>query len=181
MVYIFLADGFEEIEALTAVDVLRRAKIQTATVSVTGEPVTGSHGIKVHADIPADKIEIDDRMEGLILPGGMPGTTNLLKSGAVKEAVAFAEKKGILMAAICAAPSVLGQWGVLRGRKATCFPGFENELAGAVLCTDSVCTDGNIITAKGAGVSLPFALAIVAFFCGSETAKKLAEDMQCPR
>lgn len=172
MVYILLADGFEEIEALCPLDLLRRAGVETKTVSITEKrTVTGSHGITVTADLTAEN-SISD-IEMLILPGGMPGSTNLDQSKFCDGLVRNAAKSGAYLAAICAAPLVLGRRGLLEGKEAVCFPGFENELAGARLSDKRVVRDGKIITAIGMGAALEFGLALVEIFCGKETAEKL--------
>jgi len=159
MFYLLLADGFEEIEALATVDILRRADIPVLTVGVTGQMVEGTHGIRVESDIPLDAVE-PDKMTGIILPGGIPGTPNLENSQGVSKLIDFANENGLWIAAICAAPSILGKKGLLTGKKATCYPGFEAFLSGAVL-SEGVCVDGNIITAQAAGVALDFAYRIV--------------------
>lgn len=176
MIYVFLADGFEEIEALAPVDVMRRAGLAVCTVGVTGETVTGSHGISVKAD--ALKFDPAD-MEAVVLPGGMPGTRRLDESPLVAEALEAAEKKSCLIAAICAAPSVLGHKGLLKGRRATCFPGWEKELTGASYTGEPVTADGNILTARGAGVALEFGLALTARLVSPEKAEELGRSMQC--
>ena len=180
MIYLFLAEGFEEIEALAPLDILRRAGKQVRTVGVTGKTVTGSHGIPVECDMVVQDVDPDETPEAVILPGGMPGTKHLDNSLFVAAFSKAVFKNGGLVCAICAAPSVLGHNGILAGKKATCFPGFESELKGAVLSEQSVCRDGNVITAKGAGVALDFGFAIVSALCGDDTAKKLAASMQCP-
>ena len=162
MVYVFLADGFEEIEALATVDIIRRANIDCKTVGVTGSTITGAHSITVKSDINIDDLNMD-RVSAVVLPGGMPGTTNLEMDERVINAVNDAANKGLLLAAICAAPSILGHLGLLKGKKASCYDGFENALVGAEFIPDSVCVDGNIITACGAGVANDFALEIVAY------------------
>ena len=130
MFYLFLADGFEETEALAPLDMMRRAKIEVKTVGVTGEFVTGSHGVTVKADLKPEEISFNN-IDGVVLPGGMPGTINLGKSETVTKAAVYCAENGKITAAICAAPSVLGNLGILKGKKATCFPGFEKELEGA--------------------------------------------------
>ena len=162
MVYVFLADGFEEIEALATVDIIRRAGIECTTVGVTGSTVTGAHSISVKTDINIENLNMD-KASAVVLPGGMPGTTNLEKDERVINAVKYAANKGILLAAICAAPSILGHLGMLTGKKASCYDGFEDALIGAEFIPDSVCVDGNIITACGAGMANDFALEIVAY------------------
>lgn len=178
MIYCFLADGFEETEALAPVDILRRAKLPVTTVGVGGPVIRGSHDIYVQADITIDEFEPDPDMLGVILPGGMPGTRNLDADETVREAVRYCDSRGLLVCAICAAPSVLGHLGVLKGRKATCFPGFEGELTGAEYTGEKVVRDGNVITAKGAGCALDFGLAIAAAALDDETAEKIAAAMQ---
>ena len=178
MILLFLTDGFEEVEALTVVDVLRRAELPVVMVGVGGKTVTGSHGITVTADIQSGEIP-EGELTAVILPGG-PGTPRLEESAAVQSALDKALTAGCLIAAICAAPSVLGHRGLLSGRRATCFPGYEKECTGAVLTGKPVETDGNIITARGAGAAMDFALAITAYLCGEEMAGKIAAVMQCP-
>lgn len=178
MFYVFLADGFEEVEALAPVDVMRRAKLDVKTVGVTGDEVTGSHNITVKADIALRDVRLDD-IEGVILPGGMPGTLNLEKSQGVIDAVRYAYENGKIIAAICAAPSIFGHLGYLEGRKATCFPSFETELNGAEYTAAHTEVDGNVITAKGAGCAVEFGHAIVSMALSKETADKVIGDMQC--
>lgn len=180
MIQVFLAPGFEEIEALTTVDILRRAGLETVTVAIgtPGRAVEGAHGITVTADIKEDDAE-GLSAQALVLPGGMPGTRNLEKSAVVGRCIEQAAKTGAYLCAICAAPSILGHKGLLNGRQAVCFPGFEQELEGAVLRRDPVVADGGIITAKGAGVAVEFALAIVAELASPEEARSLKESLQC--
>lgn len=179
MIYCFLADGFEETEAIAPIDILRRSEAQVITVGVTGKTVTGSHGITLEADCHIDDIALADSLEAVILPGGMPGTLNLENSSAVEEAIDFAYSNGKLICAICAAPQILGHKGLLEGRSATCFPGFENELKGASVSSEAVVTDGRIITAKGAGAAIEFGLAIVSALKGEALAEKIRQTMQC--
>lgn len=179
MIYVFLAEGFEEIEALTVVDILRRAKLDCKTVGVSGKTVTGSHGIIVICDEADNDIEIDKNVDAIVLPGGMPGTLNLENSPVVSKHIDDALKSGIYIAAICAAPSILGHKGILSGKKATCFPGYEKDLINARVSNESVCVDGKIITAKGAGVSIDFALAIVSELISDERARNLRASLQC--
>ena len=161
MVYIFLADGFEECEALIPIDILRRASVDIKTVGVTGKTVTGSHGISVICDVYKDEIAFDNSIEAVILPGGMPGTLNLKKDSVVTNFVTKAMDESVLVAAICAAPLILGSLGYLKGNKAVCYPGFENELTGAEISSDTVVRDGNIITAKGVGAAFDFGFEIL--------------------
>ncbi|MBQ8005639.1 MAG: DJ-1/PfpI family protein [Clostridia bacterium] len=178
MVYMFLANGFEEIEALCPLDLMRRASINVKTVSVNeDEFVTGSHGITVKADITADKL-CDSAPEMVILPGGLPGTTNLEASATVQKALDDALVSNAYICAICAAPSVLGKRGILKGKEAICYPGFEQYLEGARISDKKVVTDGKIITAAGMGVSLDFGLAIVSALCGKEKAEELRKGVR---
>lgn len=178
MVYIFLADGFEECEALIPIDILRRASVEIKTVGVTGKTVTGSHGISVICDVLKDDITFDDDIEAVILPGGMPGTLNLKKDSVVTDFVTKAMNKGVLVAAICAAPSILGSIGYLKDKKAVCYPGFENELIGAEISSHTVVRDGNIITAKGVGAAFDFGFEILNTLKNSPTEiEKLKQTM----
>ncbi len=179
MIVVFLANGFEEIEALATVDVLRRAGLSVSTVGVGGDDITGSHGITVKTDISEYDLPAIDQVQAVILPGGLPGTTNLQDSKIVTEYVRLAADNGVLVAAICAAPSVLGGLGILNGKRATCYPGYESALMGAVCADESVVADAGVITAKGAGVSVPFALAIVAQLVSPAKAKEIGDAMQC--
>ena len=172
MIYLFLAEGFEEIEALTPVDVLRRAGLDVRTVGVGGKRVTGAHGITVDADMGEDE-SLDTAAEMIILPGGMPGTLNLDASPVVQTAIDNAIKANAFIAAICAAPTILGKRGLLAGKEATCYPSMEDGLLGAILSDKKVVRDGKIITAAGMGVALPFALELVSVLCGEERAQKL--------
>lgn len=174
MIYMFLAEGFEEVEALAPLDLIRRAGLEIKTVGVGAKTVVGSHGIPVVADMTdADYSDIVPDM--VILPGGMPGTKNLDASETVHKAIAAATKNGAYVCAICAAPMILGKLGLLVGKKATCFPGFEEYLAGAIVTNGKVAVDGNIITAKGMGAGIDFGLAIVAALKGENTANELAK------
>ncbi len=179
MFYCFLADGFEEIEALATIDILRRAGIDVITVGVGNDTITGAHLISVRSDITVDDFSVDDEMEGVILPGGMPGVTNLYNDDTVKNAVAYCASNDLYLCAICAAPSIPGQMGLLRGKKATCYPGFETKLEGAQVTGDKVTVDGKIITSKGAGCAMDFGFAIVSEVIDSNTADRVASSMQC--
>ena len=179
MVYLFLADGFEEVEALTPLDMLRRADVPVCTVGVGDMTIIrGAHGICVQVDQKESSINLSD-MDGVILPGGMPGTLNLEQSPVVQNAIRHAITHNLPIAAICAAPSILGHAEMLKGRSAVCFPGFEHALIGANLVTASVVTDGNITTAKGAGVALDFALELVKVFCSQDKAEEIRSAIQC--
>ena len=173
MVYLFLADGFEEVEALCPLDLLRRAGADVKTVGITGKQVTGSHNITVTADILPEEIVLDRELEMIILPGGMPGTTNLDASGAVHEAIRFVAERGITIGAICAAPMIIGKLGYLSGRSAICYPGFEKYLIGANISAKSVVVDENFSTAKGMGVAAQFGLALVNVLFGEDCVSEL--------
>ena len=160
MIAILLADGFEEIEALTPLDILRRAGLDAKTVGVTSKIAVGSHGIPVVCDLIADEVNTDE-VSAVIFPGGMPGSLNLDASPFSDKIIEAVNKKGGIIAAICAAPLVLGRRGLLTGKKATCYPGFENELKGATVKQANVVTDGNITTANGMEAALPFAQELV--------------------
>lgn len=172
MIYMFLANGFEEIEALLPLDLMRRAGLEVTTVGVGGKDITGSHGITVKADI-TDSDLADNAPECVILPGGMPGTKNLDASPVVHKALDDALENNSLICAICAAPMILGKRGILRGKKATCFPGFEEYLEGATVGGRAV-RDGRVITGIGMGAALEFGIEIVAALKGREEAEKLA-------
>jgi len=177
MVYVLLANGFEEVEALTPVDLLRRSKVDVKIVGVTGMQVTGSHGINVVADIRMDEVDWDNA-DMVVLPGGMPGTKNLYADKRVTDAVQKCYDEGKYVAAICAAPSIiLGGMGLLKGRKATCFPGMEDGMTGADPQKKTCVVDGKIITSCGVGGALDFACALVSALCGEEQAKKVAASV----
>lgn len=178
MVYVFLADGFEIIEALSPVDMLRRAKIETKLVGVTGEIVTSSCGVAVKTDMLIDEFDFYD-VEAVVLPGGMPGTLNLENNQTVQKIIDNASNTNAFICAICAAPSILGHKGLLNEKEATCFPGFENALEGASLSEDFVVTDGKFITARGAGVSVDFGLEIVKQLRGEELSNEIRSQIQC--
>ena len=178
MVYVFLAEGFEEMEALAPIDLLRRVGVEVTTVGVGGKLIKGAHGVGFTADSDGEDLDFSD-VDCVVLPGGLPGTTNLDASPMVEACLMKAVEKNALIAAICAAPSVLGHKGLLKGKKATCFPGFEEDLLGALHTGAPVEKDGNIITARGAGVALDFALALVAELKGETAAKELRESLQC--
>ena len=175
--YLFLADGFEEIEALTVVDILRRAEMPLVTLSVNDKAVvTGAHGIPVVADALAQDISFDD-VEWLILPGGMPGMTNLAASRHLCNLVKNHAEAGLPTAAICASPSILGMLGLLNGRRATCYPGFEHNLEGAIIVNERVVVDENITTSNGPSSATAFALSIVEQSCGADKAQEVAAGM----
>ena len=178
MIYLLLADGFEETEALVPLDLLRRAKLDVKTVGITGKTVTGSHGIAVAADIsPRDAKE---KIDALILPGGMPGTKNLDASRDVDRLIEKTLSDGGRLAAICAAPLVLGRRGLLSGKRAVCFPGFENELTGATVTKNRVESDGNVTTAVGMGAAYEFGLELIARLAGRDAALSVGRSSLVP-
>lgn len=179
MLCMFLADGFEETEAIGCLDVLRRAEIEVKTVGIGGKEITGSHGVCVVADLCADEICLDG-LDGVILPGGMPGTTNLQADERVINAVKECAEKGKLVAAICAAPMILGKLGLLDGKEAVCYPGFEEHLTGAMVDANAlVAIDGNIITGKGAGAAMLFGARIADWFKAG-AGQEILDQMQHP-
>ena len=180
MIYMFLAEGFEEVEALTPLDLLIRAGADIKTVGIGGKRIRGSHGIEISADLSDDELT-SLTAEMIILPGGMPGTLNLEASQTVMDAVRIASKNNAFIAAICAAPSILGHAGLLSGKAAVCFPGFEDSLKGAMISECGVVRDGNIITAAGMGVALEFGLALVEALYGKEKANELFCGTQASR
>ena len=181
MVYLFLADGFEEIEALTPTDLLRRAGVTVTTVGVTGKTVVGSHGIPVTADVTAAEAE-DMLSRGIvptmvILPGGMPGSKNLDESETVETFLQSAISADAYIAAICEAPMILGKRGLLNGKRAVCYPGFESYLKGASVRTSPCVRDGKIITGRAMGAATEFALMLVTALCGADKAKEIREGV----
>lgn len=178
MVYVFLGQGFEEIEALAPVDLLRRAELPVQTVGIGKREITGSHGITVRCDLADDDVK-PEGLDMIVLPGGMPGTLSLEKSEAVQTVIDYCAQNDKWIGAICAAPSILGHKGLLNGRQAVCFPGYEEQLTGATLSKDSVCVDGRIITAKGPGVSVEFGLKLVEVLTDRRRAQVLKDSLQC--
>lgn len=179
MIYVFLADGFEEVEALAPVDILRRAGLSVQTVGVNGKTVMGKHNIPVTADMESAEIALNDDLQAVVLPGGIPGAENLDASKAVQAAIDFAAKNGKFLCAICAAPFILGKKGLLNGKTAICYPGYEPDLQGATISKSAVCRDGNCITAKGMGVAVEFGLEIVAALKDTDAAEKIRKSIQC--
>lgn len=175
MYYVILAEGFEEIEALIQTDVLRRAGVKVMNASLSEEYVTGAHGITVKSDISIDEAIERDDAEGIILPGGMPGTLNIEKSEKATYLIKKTYDENKLVAAICAAPSVLGKMGLLKGKNAVCYPGFEDSLSGACVKYTSVERDGNVITSRGPGTALDFAYAVTGYITGKAPDKLAAE------
>lgn len=182
MVYLFLADGFEEIEALTQVDYLKRAEIDVKMVGVTGEYILGAHGIQVKSDIGIDDVEYTGDVKMLILPGGLKGMQNLWENKKVISMVEGAYADGKYVAAICASPTIFAKMGILKGKKATCYPDMQDELVqnGAKVKDESVVSDGNIITARAAGASEEFAFELIKVLKGKEQAEKVGKSI-CAR
>ncbi len=170
MVYLFLANGFEEVEALTPLDYLRRCEdVRVKSVSIEGRLVTGSHKITVMADLLLDEVDLE-QAEMIVLPGGMPGTLNLEQCGELQKIIDQCAERKILIGAICAAPSILGHKGLLKGKTATCYVGFDTQLGGGNYTGAPVERDGNIITARGAGVANQFAFELIKALRGEEKA-----------
>lgn len=177
-VYAFFAEGFEEVEALMVIDLLRRTKqLDVTTVSITDSNVVkGSHNIQVIADEVISNIDFE-KGDMIFLPGGIPGTPNLGACQLLADNIVKYNEQGKLLAAICAAPSVLGQLGVLDGKKATCYPGFEDKLIGAEV-GGTVVTDKNVTTGKGLGVALEMGLELIKLLVDDETSEKIASAIQ---
>jgi 4-methyl-5(b-hydroxyethyl)-thiazole monophosphate biosynthesis len=176
-VNIYLAEGFEEVEAITVIDVLRRAGVDTTIVSVSSKrEVKGAHNITVIADKTFEELD-NKAADMLVLPGGMPGTTNLEKHEGLRELIKEFYHKEKYIAAICAAPSILGKMGLLESSMATCYPGFEKYLKGAIHTDDPVIRHKNIITSKGPGTAMLFAFELVELLVGGEIAEELRDSM----
>ena len=174
---IFMADGCEEIEGLTVVDIVRRAKMEIVMISITGKrEVTSSHQVTFLTDALAAEADYDT-LDGIVLPGGMPGTLNLQADETVNKVIRQFATEGRLVCAICAAPSVLGAAGILEGKCATCHPGFEEKLTGAKVEEKEVVVDGNVITSRGMGTAIPFALEIVRYFADDETVEQVRKGL----
>jgi 4-methyl-5(b-hydroxyethyl)-thiazole monophosphate biosynthesis len=177
MVYVLLGTGFEEVEAIAPIDLLRRAGISVLTVGVEGKTVTGSHGIPVVADIEIGQMDLTD-LDMIVLPGGLGGVATVRKSEAALEALRFAWENGKYVAAICAGPTVLADLGITNGRTATCYPGCESGMGSANTVSDVPCVvDGKLITGASAGCAVPFALALIETLKGSEEAQKIARQI----
>ncbi len=172
MIYIFLAEGFEEIEALCPLDLMRRAGLDVRTVGIGSRDIVGAHGICVRADMSESEFSSADA-EMIFLPGGMPGTLNLAASRVVADTITDAYDRNIYIAAICAAPSILGDMGLLNGKCAVCYPDFEDRLTGAVLGSDKVVLDGKLLTAVGMGAALDMGIKIIEIFCGADKAQSI--------
>jgi 4-methyl-5(b-hydroxyethyl)-thiazole monophosphate biosynthesis len=178
-VYEFLANGFEEVEALAPVDILRRGGVEIVTVSVNGsQMVDSSHGVSIKADVKFEDIKSFDDADMLIIPGGMPGSVNLNEHEGVRNILLEQYNKGKRIGAICAAPMVLGSIGLLNGKRATCSPGFEKYMTGAEYTHELFTVDGRIITGEGPAATLPYAYKILSFFIGDENTRILQHKMQ---
>ncbi len=176
MVYLFMADGFEEVEGLTVVDILRRAGVEIQTVSIMGRKnVISSHQVEIVADQLLE--EISDDAEMLILPGGIPGTPNLKAHKGLDALIRKSAAEGVYLAAICAAPTVYGEKGLLQGKKATCYPGMEDELTGAIVSYEKVVVDGKFITSRGLGTAIDFGLKLAEILKGKDIADSIAEKI----
>ncbi len=176
MIYVLLAPGFEEIEALTPIDILRRCGADVLTAGILDKKVCGSHNITVEADILIDEIKKED-MTCLIVPGG-PGYVNIENSEKAISLIKYAAENDILLCAICAAPSILGNLGILDGKCATCFPGYEEFLKGANVSSEKALADGNIITGKGAGAAAEFGFLIAKYAINEQKAEEIKKAMQ---
>ena len=176
-VFIFLATGFEETEAIATTDVLLRGGIEAITVSITGNNlVEGAHGIFVYADKLFEEIDLN-KGEMIVLPGGMPGASNLNAHKELKDWILKYFIEGKYLSAICAAPLVFGGLGILKGKKATCYPSFESKLEGAIVCEDSVVQDDKIITGKGPGSAIDFGLKLVSVLQGKDKSNEVAQGL----
>lgn len=175
MLYMFLENGFEETEALATLDVIRRGSIDILTVS-DYDVVTGAHNIKVIPDIKFSDISYD-KIEGIILPGGQPGSDNLYNNVKVKEIITYCAQKELLICAICAAPYILGKMGLLKGKRATSYPDYNSELLGAEVVDEKVVTDGNVITSKGMGAAILFGYSIVKYVKDERVAEEILESI----
>lgn len=181
MIYVFLAEGFEETEAIAPIDMLRRAKCDVVTVGLTNDSAKSSHGILMLCDMTDYQVELDKRLEMIVLPGGSLGTANLDKNPVVQASVEYCVKNRIPIGAICAAPSILGKKGFLKGKKATAYPDYRKFLEGAEIADKNVVTDDIFTTASGAGVSVDFGLELVRVLKGEETANAIREAIQCEK
>jgi 4-methyl-5(b-hydroxyethyl)-thiazole monophosphate biosynthesis len=179
-VLVYIAPGFEEIEAITVIDVLRRAGLNVICIAVHDKKlVTGAHGITISCEQKLSTAAVD--AAAIVLPGGMPGSRNLAASEQVLKSIKKYAAQGKIIAAICAAPTVLAEAGVLSGKKACCYPGFEDQLGGAEISfQEKVVIDGHIITSQGVGTALEFALCLVGTICGEELRLELSRSLLCP-
>ena len=180
MIYVFLAQGFEETEAVAPIDILRRCEKEVITVGIGDNIIKSSHGLVFVTDTEDKLIELNSDLEMIVLPGGMPGTINLEKSEIVQKTIDYCVENNILIGAICAAPSILGHKGLLNGKKAVCYTGYEKELTGAEVLDVPAVIDGQFITARGAGVAVDFGLKLVEALISEERSRKVREAILCP-
>lgn len=177
MIYVLLGTGFEEVEAIAPVDLLRRAGAEVMTVGVNGKIVSGGHGIGVEADITIDQMDLTD-LEMIVLPGGLGGVASVRACSAAMDALGFAWENGKFVAAICAGPTVLADLHITDGKNTTCYPSCQSGMGAATVLPDQACVrDGNLITGTSAGCAIPFGLALVAAIKGEETAAKIADQI----
>lgn len=176
MVYILLGTGFEEMEAIAPMDLLRRAHIPAAFVGVNGKTVVGSHGIAIEADMTLAQMDLT-QLDMIVLPGGLGGVASLRASKEAMDAVRFAWENGKYTAAICAGPTVLADLGITGGRRATCYPGCEEQMGGAIMVSSAAVTDGKLITGTSAGCAVPFGLALVAALRGQQAADAVEKQI----
>ncbi len=176
MIYVFLANGFEEIEAMSVIDILRRARLEVTTVGVGGTEITGAHGVTVKADLPADEADFID-VDLMVLPGGQPGADNLTESADVQRCIDLCLEYNVPMAAICAAPMVFGRKGLLDGKKATCYPGCEGGMGKAEVTGKEVEIDGLFITSKGPATAQMFAFTLVGLMVGRDKVDEICKGM----
>ena len=177
MIYVFLCDGYESTEAVATAGILKRAKLDVKFVGVESKVVKSMFGLKIETDISIDEV-YKSAVEAVVLPGGMPGTANLEKSDKVKEIIEFCFEKHILICAICAAPSILGKMGLLSGKVACCYPGFEKFLINASISYDNVCIADKVITSRGPGTAIDFGLSIVSILKNKKATDLISEGIQ---
>lgn len=181
MIYVFLAQGFEETEAIAPIDCMRRCGLEVVTVGIGDNVITGSHGVTIVTDCADSQVIFSDEIEMIVLPGGMPGTLNLEKSEVVQKAIEYCTANDKYIAAICAAPSILGHLGLLSGHKAVCYSGFEQQLQGAEITDEAVCVSGKFITSKGMGTAVEFGLKLVEVLKSTERSNALRASILCPQ
>jgi 4-methyl-5(b-hydroxyethyl)-thiazole monophosphate biosynthesis len=178
LLYVFLAEGFEEVEALAVVDVLRRAKVETKMISITDNyEVKSSHNISIKADLLIKDADFE-KADMIFLPGGIPGTPNLANSSTLVSNIIKFNEEGKYLAAICAAPSIYGELGLLDGKVASCYPGYEDKLKGATYKREKFVTDGNIITGRGMGSAIELGLELVRILVDEETSEDIKKKIQ---
>ena len=180
MVYVFLANGCEEVEALTPIDCLKRAGIEVVTVGVGGEYITSSHNITIKADITEDQVVLSKDIQMVVCPGGMPGTLNLEKSATVQKTIDYCVENDIYVACICAGPIILGHKGLLKDRNACCYQGFENDLLGAKINYNPITVDGKFVTSRGMGVALDFGAKLVELLLDKQASDSMLDKVMYP-